>query len=111
MPETARTFLEIGEHLCIADLVAKGTAIPASDQYDRQAIAQAISQLGAAQAAFTRSAIAAGGLEAWRAAAGERLANLQSTLEDVAGGEGMLTVSRLVVAAGQLSELAARAAP
>ena len=111
MPETARTFLEIGEHLCIADLVAKGTAIPASDQYDRQAIAQAISQLGAAQVAFTRSAIAAGGLEAWLAAVAERLANLQSTLEDVAGGEGMLTVSRLVVAAGQLSELTARAAP
>ena len=60
---------------------AKATAIPASDQYDRQAIAQAISQLGAAQAAFTRSAIAAGGVEAWRAppATGSPV---WSTLED-----------------------------
>ena len=107
VPAAARTFLEIGEHLRIPDLGAKGAAIASSDQYDRLAIAQAISQLAAAQATFTRSAIAAGGAEAWRAAQGGRLDRLQSTLEDVAGGEGTLTVSRLMVAAGQLSELAA----
>ena len=107
VPAAARTFLEIGEHLRIPDLGAKGAAIASSDQYDRLAIAQAIGQLAAVQAAFTRSAIAAGGTEAWRAAQGVRLDRLQSTLEDIAGGEGMLTVSRLLVAAGQLSELAA----
>ena len=107
VPAAARMFLEIGEHLRIPDLGAKGAAIASSDQYDRLAIAQAIGQLAAAQATFTRSAIAAGGMEVWRAAQGERLDRLQSTLEDVAGGEGTLTVSRLVVAAGQLSELAA----
>jgi glutamate dehydrogenase len=110
MPAAARTFLEIGEHLRIPDLVAKAAAIATADQYDRLAIAQAIGQLAAVQAAITRSAIAAGGTGAWRSAQGESLDRLQSTLEDVAGGEGALTVSRLLVAAGQLSELAAASA-
>ncbi|MBX9588246.1 MAG: NAD-glutamate dehydrogenase [Hyphomonadaceae bacterium] len=106
IPDTSHIFLAIGDHLRIADLAAKGIALATSDQYDRLAIAQAISQLAAAQAAFTRSAIAAGSAEAWYAAQGERLARLLVTLDAVVG-EGATTVSRLLVAAGLLSELAA----
>ena len=106
VPAAARTFLEIGEHLRIPDLMAKGAAIATLDQYDRLAIAHATGQLAAAQTAFTRAAIDVGGAEAWRVAQGERLARVQSTLDEVAG-EGTSTLSRLLVAAGQLTELAA----
>ena len=61
MPDAARTYLAIGEQLRLADLAAKAAAIATPDYYDRLAVAQALSQLDAAQAAFTRDAIRAGG--------------------------------------------------
>ena len=57
--EAARIYLAIGEHLRIADLAAKAGAIATPDYYDRLAVAQALSQLEAAQAAFTREALRA----------------------------------------------------
>jgi glutamate dehydrogenase len=108
---TARIFLDIGERLRIDDLARRGAGIATADQYDRLAIAQALGQLAGAQGAFTREAIRAGGSEAWAANQGDRLARVQATVDEVAG-EGTLTVSRLLVAAGQLSELSvALAAP
>ena len=56
VPDAARAYLAIGEHLHIADLAAKANAIPTPDYYDRLAVAQALGQLEAAQAAFTREA-------------------------------------------------------
>ncbi len=106
VPDAARIHLAIGEQLRIADMFAKSASIGTSDQYDCVAIAQALHRLESAQARFSRAAIAAGGIEAWRAAMGERFAHLQSMLDQVAG-EGALTLSRLLVAADQLSELAA----
>jgi glutamate dehydrogenase len=103
---TASVFLEIGERLRIDDLVRRGAGISTADQYDRLAIAQALSQATAAQTAFSREALAAGGCDAWAAFQGDKLARVQATMHEVAG-EGTLTVSRLVVAAGLLSELAA----
>ena len=108
MPDAARTYLAIGDQLRIADLAAKAGAIATPDYYDRLAVAQALSQLAAAQAAFTRDAIRArdaGGLEAWLARQGDRLGRVRAMLEEIAG-EGTLTVSRLLVAAGQLGDLA-----
>jgi glutamate dehydrogenase len=106
VPDAARVHLEIGDQLRIADLVAKSASIGTSDQYDCVAIARALHRLESAQADFSRAAIAAGGVEAWRAGMGERLARMQLVLDEVAG-EGALTLSRLLVAADQLSELAA----
>jgi glutamate dehydrogenase len=108
VPDTARAFLEIGERLRIADLIAKAETIRTSDQYDGLAIVQAGGRLRAAQDAFTRAALAEGGVEAWSAAHRDRLERVQATLDDI-GRDGQLTVSRLVVATGQLSELAAAA--
>jgi glutamate dehydrogenase len=111
VPETARTFLEVGESLRIDDLAAKGADIATTDTYDRLAIAQASRQLAEAQAAFTRDAIRAGGAQSWLGAHGDRLGRVASMLDEVAG-DGTLTVARLLVAAGQLSELAgAQGAP
>jgi glutamate dehydrogenase len=109
VPETARIFLEIGERLGIDDLAGRGAAIATTDPYDRLAIAQALAQLAAAQAVFTREAIRAGGSEAWLGSGRERLAGVQRRLADAAG-ESTLTLSRLLVAAGALDELAAGAA-
>jgi glutamate dehydrogenase len=106
VPETARIHFEIGERLRIDDLAARGAAIATADQYDRLAIAHALAQLSAAHATFTREAIEAGGSEPWLKVQGERLARLERTVTEAAG-VGVLTPSRLSVAAGALEDLAA----
>jgi glutamate dehydrogenase len=105
VPETARIYLEVGEQLRIADILSGAASITATDPYDRLAVSQAVNQLGASQSAFTLAAIAAGGLANWRAGKGDQLERLQPALEEVATA-GTLTVSRLLVTAGQLDELA-----
>ena len=108
VPDVARLFLAIGEHLRLADLGAKADTIPTPDYYDRLAVAQAKGELESAQAAFTRDAIRQGAADAdsWLTEQGERLGRVRATLEEIAG-EGTLTVSRLLVAAGQLGDVAA----
>jgi glutamate dehydrogenase len=109
VPETARIFFGIGERLRIDDLAGRGAAIATADRYDRLAIDQALGQIAAAQAAFSREAIRAGGCEAWFAEQSHRLDGARQMLDEVAGESG-LTVSRLTVAAGLFSELATGAA-
>jgi glutamate dehydrogenase len=106
--DATRTYLAIGEHLHIADLAAKAWAIPTPDYYDRLAVAQVLGQLDAALAAFTREVLRAdaGGIDTWLAGRGARLDRVRATLDEIAG-EAACTVSRLLVAAGQLSDLAA----
>jgi glutamate dehydrogenase len=107
VPEAARVFFQIGERLGIDDLHGRGTAIAAADPYDRLAIAQALGQLAAAQAAFTHEALQCDGSGAWIAARGDRLLRVEQMLAD-AVRDGALTVSRLVVAVGALSDLATK---
>jgi len=111
--DAARAYLAIGERLRIADLAARAGAIAATDYYDRLAVSRALTQLEDAMAALTRDALAsspAGGTEAWLAGQGERLARIEPMLAAIAG-DGPLTVSRLTVAASQLSDAAASPAP
>ncbi len=111
----ARVFFEVGEHFRIRDLVAKAAAIGALDTYDRLAIGHAVNELAAAQAAFTRDAIAGDSGQPWSLAPwlerfGARLRRVETTLEAVLG-RMPLTIAQLSVVAGQLSELAGPAAP
>src|SRR5581483_4703426 len=112
--EAARLYLAIGELLRLSDLTARASAIPTPDTYDRLAAAQALSQLGAVHAAFTADAIRARdpNADAWAARQGARLDRVRALLAEIAG-DPKLTVSRLLVAAGQLGELgqATAAAP
>jgi glutamate dehydrogenase len=108
VPETARIFFEIGERLGIDDLARRGVAIATADQYDRLAIAQVLDRLAAAQAAFTREAVRAGDWKAWSSSQGEQIARIRQTLDEAAG-ESALTLSRLLVAAAALDDLAAGA--
>jgi glutamate dehydrogenase len=111
VPDAARVYLEIGEQLHIADLAAAGASIASADKYDRLAIAQALSQIATARASFASAAIKAGSMEAWRTVQGERLTRLQPALDEAAG-QSALRLSRLLVVAGQLSDLAsAQGAP
>jgi len=107
VPEAARAFLQLGDRLRIAELGAKAAAIATPDYYDRLAVAQALDQLGTAQAELARAAIASGGegIEAWLEAQGARLARVIATLDEIASA-GTLTLSRLAVAAGQLADAA-----
>src|SRR5262249_56545637 len=77
------------------------------DYYDRLAVAQALNQLAKSQADLTRAAIRSGGaaIEAWLEMQGPRLARVLATL-DAISNEGTLTLSRLLVAAGQLQDVA-----
>src|SRR5262249_45828858 len=83
--------------------------IPTPDYYDRLAVAQALAQLDDAQAAFTRNALreGSGNAEAWLADQGDRLSRVRATIAEIVGDRAC-TVSRLLVAAGQLNDLAAQ---
>jgi glutamate dehydrogenase len=112
VPDVARAFLIISDELRISDLAAKAQAIAATDYYDRLAVAQAVGQLAAAEAALAKEAITGDDIEpveAWLAAQGPRLGRVKTTLEELSCS-GALTVSQLLVAAGQLAEVAAASA-
>jgi len=111
VPEAARIFLVLGDRLRIADLTAKAGKIVTFDYYDRLAVAQALNQLGKSQADLARAAIraqGAAGIEAWLEQQGPRLARVIATLEQISNEE-TLTLSRLLVAAGQLQDVAGAA--
>jgi glutamate dehydrogenase len=104
--DAARLYLAIGENLHIFQLATKAAGVATPDYYDRLAVAQALNDLSAAQVAFTRTAIRSrdASAEAWLASQGDRFARVRTMLQQIAL-EGPLTVARLLVAAGQLSDL------
>jgi glutamate dehydrogenase len=108
VPAAARVYFDIGARLLIDELIRRGGSVATADPYERQAINRALEQLAAAQVSFTRTAIRAGGSAAWLAGQGERLERAMRTTAGAAG-EGALTLSRLVVAAGALNDVAAAA--
>jgi glutamate dehydrogenase len=111
VPEAARVFLLLGDRLRIGELASRASKIVTPDYYDRLAVAQALNQLGKSQAELARAAIRAGGaaaIEAWLERQGPRLARVIANLEAIAN-EGTLTLSRLLVAAGQLQDVAGAA--
>jgi glutamate dehydrogenase len=106
MAAAAAAFFAVGETIGIADLVARAGAIKVADYYDRLAIGQALGQLDLAQLALSREAIGKGSLSGLEA----KLASAKAMLDETLGAD-MLTLSRLLVAAGQLATVAALDAP
>ena len=98
----AVAFFSVGEKLGIADLAARAGAIRAVDFYDRLAIGQALGQLAFAQSALSGEAISTGSLSS----VDGKVASAKAMLDEISGAD-MLTLSRLLVAAGQLATLAA----
>jgi glutamate dehydrogenase len=106
--EAAHVFLALGDRLRLAELSTRAGKIATPDYYDRLAVAQALNQLGTSQALLAEAAIRAGSgdsLPAWLEQQGPRLARVIGMLELIAS-EGTLTLSRLLVAAGQLNDVA-----
>src|SRR5581483_3977660 len=108
VPAAARAYLAVGEHLGISELAARAASLVTPDYYDRVAVAQALAQMSAAQATFARDVLRSGNgdaPQAWAERQGAQLARIRSMLAAIAGDQ-VLTVSRLLVAAGQLGDLA-----
>ncbi len=107
--DTAKVFLSIGSDLCLGELKSKAASLSVADEFDALAIGQAVQQLNAAQAGFTRAALAAskepGEAERWQIAHAERVAPVRAMLDQITAAD-VVTVSRLVVAATRLRELA-----
>jgi glutamate dehydrogenase len=107
--ETARVFFALGEHLKIDNLLAKTASVPRADYYDHLAVGQALARIADAQSALTREVLrapgSAGDVSAWIARRGARLARVQASLDEIVA-DPTLTISRLLLAAGQLGDLA-----
>lgn len=97
----AESFLRLDE------LEARAATMRLGDYYDRLAVAGAIGGLEAASRALASAALARGEtFSAWLARDGKRLDRAKAALDEIAA-VGELTVSRLVVAAAQVRDLAA----
>jgi glutamate dehydrogenase len=109
--EVAPAFIAIGDYFRIGDLVARSKLIPAADDFDRIAIAQAQNQVQAAQRAFTFGVLKsqpAGSADAalWLGTHKDRLGGAKAMLDTIASSEAV-TVSRMTVGAAQLRDLSA----
>lgn len=93
--------------LRLDDLRRKSAAMALRDYYDRLAVRGALGALETASRTIAAAALAARRTVAeWLAAEAGRLQRAKAALDDIAGA-GELTVSRLVVAAAQVRDLAA----
>ena len=109
----AKAFFAVGEAFRISRIEDGARAITPADYYDGLALVRANDAIGTARrrvavAALTSHRGDAEPVGAWLAAGGERTATARERLQAITEG-AELTVSRLTVAAGLLSDLAARA--
>ncbi len=112
--DTARAFYDIGDTFGLADIAADARTLAPSDYDDRLAMAQASSQILAAQHVFTRDHLRTASTlsdaknsdaKSWLATKGPRLERACAALRAMTVN-GTMSVSRLTVAAGQLRDLA-----
>lgn len=109
LPEAAHAFFAITAAFRVGRIVEAARSIQPADYYDGLAQSRALEAIGVARRAMAASALAAHGREAepvesWLAAGGERVVQARERLVALTEG-GDLTVSRLTVAAGLMSDL------
>jgi glutamate dehydrogenase len=108
--DTARVFFALLGRFNLGRITEQSDDISLPDRFDRMALDRAISNLMRAQRDLTGLVLAAGDgpvgerLEHWSASRAAEIARVEQTLRETTEGE--LTVSRLAVAAGVLSDLA-----
>jgi glutamate dehydrogenase len=107
--DAARAFFTVSEDFRIPRVTDAAHTITPSDYYDQLALARATDTIAAARrgiavAALTGHASAADPVAAWLEAGGERVARIRERLQALTEG-GDITVSRLSVAAGLMSDL------
>lgn len=110
MADAARAFFGVLDLFELGRIVEAGSAILLSDKFDRMALDRALANLTRAQRDLAADILAAGAgpipdrFTAWRAARPDAVSRVIKAVSDLTEGE--LTVSRLSVAAGLLSDLA-----
>jgi glutamate dehydrogenase len=106
----AKAFFGVSEAFRIGRIEAAMRGIPVTDYYDGLALARAAETIGAARRGIAVQALAADGtadpVAAWLAQAGERTARVRERLQALTEG-GDLSVAKLSVAAGLMSDLTA----
>ncbi len=105
----AKSFFAVSEAFRIPRIEEAARSITPSDYYDQLALARSTDTIGAARrgmtvAALTGHAGAADPVAAWLEAGGERVARILERLQALTEG-GDITVSRLSVASGLMSDL------
>lgn len=105
----ARAFFAVSDAFRIPRVEDAARSIMPSDYYDQLALSRATDTIGAARrgiavAALTDQAKAADPVAAWMEAGGERVARTRERLQALTEG-GDITVSRLSVASGLMSDL------
>ncbi|RNJ43562.1 NAD-glutamate dehydrogenase [Mesorhizobium erdmanii] len=105
----ARAFFAVSDAFRIPRVEDAARSITPSDYYDQLALSRATDTIGAARrgiavAALTGHAKAADPVAAWLEAGGERVARIRERLQALTEG-GDITVSRLSVASGLMSDL------
>lgn len=106
---SARAFFGITDAFRVERISEAARAIAPADYYDGLALSRATETIGGARRAMAVAALGGFGKEAdpvdaWLAAGGERIARTRERLQALTEG-GDLTVSRLTVAAGLMSDL------
>ncbi|PBC18971.1 MULTISPECIES: NAD-glutamate dehydrogenase [unclassified Mesorhizobium] len=105
----AKAFFAVSDAFRIPRVEDAARSITPSDYYDQLALSRATDTIGAARrgiavAALTGHAKAADPVAAWLEAGGERVARIRERLQALTEG-GDITVSRLSVASGLMSDL------
>ncbi|MBZ9679352.1 MULTISPECIES: NAD-glutamate dehydrogenase [unclassified Mesorhizobium] len=105
----AKAFFAVSDAFRIPRVEDAARSITPSDYYDQLALSRATDTIGAARrgiaiAALTGHAEAADPVAAWLEAGGERVARIRERLQALTEG-GDITVSRLSVASGLMSDL------
>ncbi|WP_256751905.1 NAD-glutamate dehydrogenase [Mesorhizobium sp. Mes31] len=108
----AKAFFAVSDAFRIPRVEDAARSITPSDYYDQLALSRATDTIGSARrgiavAALTGHAKAADPVAAWLEAGGERVARIRERLQALTEG-GDITVSRLSVASGLMSDLSAR---
>jgi glutamate dehydrogenase len=107
--DAARAFYGVGDAFGLADLTAAMRDLGPSDYDDRLALAQSAAQILTAQHSFTRAFLKADAHAAdaakWVDGLGGRVSRARDALRTITT-DGAVTVSRMVVASGQLRNLA-----
>ncbi|OQM74667.1 NAD-glutamate dehydrogenase [Manganibacter manganicus] len=109
--EAAKAFFAVSEAFRIPRVADAAHAISTADYYDQLALSRATDTIDAARrgiavAALTAHAGAAEPVAAWLEAGGEHVARIKARLQALTEG-GDITVSRLSVASGLMSDLTA----
>ena len=110
VPEAAAVFFGVLEIFGLGRVIEEGTAIVLADRFDRMALDRALANLARAQRDLTADVLAMGEgdvdgrLDSWCNSRPEAITRAATAVRDLTEGE--MTVSRLSVAAGLLSDLA-----